>query len=68
MSGPRMVRVQRGQVVLIDLGGPVLQVIRFESGAAEVRNIITGKLLREWAPAEAREDRRSHARQAKGLA
>lgn len=51
----RRVHVQRGQVVEVQAGGGCLvEVERFGSGAVEVRNALTGHVLRSWAPKDAR--------------
>jgi hypothetical protein len=51
----RIVRVRRGQRVLIDVGrGVQLTCVREESGAVELRNEVSGSILRQWSPKEAR--------------
>lgn len=52
----RRVHVQRGQLLEIHAGpGVVLTVEKQErSGAVELRNAASGKLLRQWSPKEAR--------------
>jgi hypothetical protein len=43
-----------GQTVTISAGhGVMLAVERFESGAVTVRNVLSRKVLRAWAPKEA---------------
>lgn len=49
------VRLKKGQSVLVDAGrGAQIEVTRFESGAVEVRNKLTGAVLRAFGPKEAR--------------
>lgn len=54
--GPRrIVRLRKGQTVLIDAGGGAqVEVERLQSGAVEVRNAITGAVLRQYSPKEAK--------------
>lgn len=51
----RRVHVQRGQTLEVHAGaGCVVKLERFPSGAVQLRNGITGSVLRSWAPKEAR--------------
>jgi hypothetical protein len=51
----RIVHVRRGQRVLIDVGrGVQLTVEREQSGAVVLRNEVSGSILRQWSPKEAR--------------
>jgi hypothetical protein len=52
----RNTHVKRGQTLVVHAGlGVELEIERFASGAVEVRNAKTGKILRGWSPKEARE-------------
>lgn len=51
----RSVHVSKGQTLEVHAGAVVVLVERFASGAVNVRNGNSGKLLRCWAPKEARE-------------
>lgn len=51
----RVVRVKRGQRVLIDAGrGAQISVERDSSGAVILRSEQTGHVLRQWSPKEAK--------------
>lgn len=54
----RKVHAQRGQVIELHAGrGCIVELERFFSGAVELRNAATGRLLRSWAPKDARSAR-----------
>lgn len=49
------VRLKKGAVVLVDAGaGAQIEVTREKSGAVLVRNVVTGHVIRQWTPKEAR--------------
>lgn len=55
-TAPRVVHVKRGQTAHIDAGGGVrLALEREPSGAVTLRNLLTGHVLRQWSPKEARQ-------------
>lgn len=52
----RRVNVRKGQTVVLALGegvnAPLVEMIRYPSGAVELRNLRSGSMLRQWAPKE----------------
>jgi hypothetical protein len=49
------VRMKRGEELLVDAGnGAQIRVRRYRSGAVELRDDVSGRLLRSWGPKEAR--------------
>lgn len=52
----RVVHVKRNQTVTVVAGAGVqLQVEREASGAVTIRNLLTGSVLRQWSPKEAKQ-------------
>jgi hypothetical protein len=53
-GGTLTVELHRGAAVFIDAGpGAQVALTRGASGAVELVNVVTGKLLRQWSPKEA---------------
>lgn len=51
-----LVELREGQAVIVQAGdGVAVELERFASGAVELRNVNTRRILRQWTPKEASE-------------